>query len=521
VFPTLRELCRALGDDFAPVTPSPAPAVEVSAVHVSELADPTGYLDGGELLLTTGLGFRPSAVWFSAYVERLARAGVAGLALGLGPVHASVPAELVTCCERAGLPLLVVPAPTPFLTITRRYWSMIAESGQRELAEMLSTHRALVAAAVGRSPVPSVLRRLAVAIEGWAAHLSPDGRLRAVWPPSQRSAARELQSAVRSLHAVGAPTALSLPLGDDDVVVQPIGPIGSLLGYLAVGHPRPLPPKAQQLTMTAVALLTLESVHAARLRAAARNTEAVLLDLLRSGQQAAARQAAAFTGVELPGSVRVAVLLSESAADLLTGLDRLPVGADQIALAGLLDLPAASADPACCLLLDATADCAGWLRRLVSAAPGARGALGAGGPLEQLPSALRRAAAAARDAAPGEFADLGLPGRLADAGTPLDTPQLRGWAQRWLAPLGIGEDDSGHAAGMNAGGGNAGGSTLADTLAAYLRSQSEQAAARELGVHRHTVRNRLARAETLLGARLDDPDTRAELWLALRLAGCC
>lgn len=145
MFPTLRDLCRSLGDDFAPVTPALAPAVEVSAVHVSELTDPTVYLDGGELLLTTGLGFRTSAAWQREYVERLTGIGVAGLVLGLGPAHASVPAELATACERAGLPLLVVPAPTPFLKVTRRYWSMIAESGQRELAETLSTHRALLA----------------------------------------------------------------------------------------------------------------------------------------------------------------------------------------------------------------------------------------------------------------------------------------------------------------------------------------------------------------------------------------
>lgn len=554
MFPTLRDLCRSLGGDFAPVAPAAAPAVEVSAVHVSELTDPTGYLDGGELLLTTGLGFRPSTVWFTAYVERLAGIGVAGLALGLGPVHASVPAELVTACERAGLPLLVVPAPTPFLTITRRYWSMIAESGQRELAEMLSTHRALVAAAVSGSPVPSVLRRLAVAIEGWAAHLSPDGRLRAVWPPSQRSAACELQSAVRRLHAVGAPTSLSIPLGGDDVVVQPIGsiqpsgpgvqPAGSagsagsaaqpaggerLLGYLAVGHPRPLPQRAQQLTMTAVALLTLESAHAARLRAAARDCEAVVLDLLRSGQYGAARQAAALIGIELPGIARVAVLAGESPAELLAGLDRLPAGGDHVILAGLLDLPAAPGGPACCVLLHATADCAEWLRPLLSAVPGARGTLAAHGPLDHLPKGLRRAAAALAHTAPGELADLGLPGELADAGDPLDTPQLRAWAGRRLAPLGIGADDAlggastGAASlgGANAGGLNAGGGTLTDTLVAYLRARSEQAAAQELGVHRHTVRNRLARIEALLGTRLEDPDTRAELWLALRLAGCC
>ena len=38
-------------------------------------------------------------------------------------------------------------------------------------------------------------------------------------------------------------------------------------------------------------------------------------------------------------------------------------------------------------------------------------------------------------------------------------------------------------------------------------------------MHRHTVRNRVARAESLLALTLDEPDTRAELWLALRLTG--
>ena len=57
------------------------------------------------------------------------------------------------------------------------------------------------------------------------------------------------------------------------------------------------------------------------------------------------------------------------------------------------------------------------------------------------------------------------------------------------------------------------------TIAAVLRCRSELDASRELGVHRHTVRNRVTRAESLLNATLDDPDTRARLWLALRLTG--
>ena len=150
VLPTLRELCRSLGDDLALIGPAEAPVAQVTAVHVSELADPAVFLDGGELLLTTGFGFRPSAVWFGAYVQRLVSRGVTGLAVGLGPVHSQLPPALVEAASRAGLPLLVVPPRTPFLTISRCYWSMFAQAGQRSCTEMLSAHRALVAAALAR-----------------------------------------------------------------------------------------------------------------------------------------------------------------------------------------------------------------------------------------------------------------------------------------------------------------------------------------------------------------------------------
>src|SRR3954454_22493634 len=55
----------------------------ISWVHVSELADPAPFLEGGELLLTTGLALRPEQS-IEAYVQRLAEAGVVGLGLGTG-----------------------------------------------------------------------------------------------------------------------------------------------------------------------------------------------------------------------------------------------------------------------------------------------------------------------------------------------------------------------------------------------------------------------------------------------------
>src|SRR6266536_645011 len=48
-------------------------------VHVSELRDPTPWLEGGELLLRTGPGVGKSPAGHMAYVRRLASPGLAGL----------------------------------------------------------------------------------------------------------------------------------------------------------------------------------------------------------------------------------------------------------------------------------------------------------------------------------------------------------------------------------------------------------------------------------------------------------
>lgn len=63
------------------------------------------------------------------------------------------------------------------------------------------------------------------------------------------------------------------------------------------------------------------------------------------------------------------------------------------------------------------------------------------------------------------------------------------------------------------------GDRLEASLTAWLRHNGQiSPTAAELGVHRHTLRGRVQTAAELLQRDLDDPDARAELWAALRLA---
>ena len=63
------------------------------------------------------------------------------------------------------------------------------------------------------------------------------------------------------------------------------------------------------------------------------------------------------------------------------------------------------------------------------------------------------------------------------------------------------------------------GTALLDTVRAWLANDcSHEASARALGVHRHTVRARIAAAERALDVDLGSFAARAELWAALRLS---
>jgi len=78
--------------------------------------------------------------------------------------------------------------------------------------------------------------------------------------------------------------------------------------------------------------------------------------------------------------------------------------------------------------------------------------------------------------------------------------EIRAFAERILGPL---VTDDTHA-------------ELVDTLEAYLRTHGNlNAVARQLYLHRNTVRYRLHRIAKLTGADLDNPDTRLALQLAI------
>lgn len=93
-------------------------------VHSSELLDPTPWLRGGELLLTTGLQLTGAKAQ-REFVERLAEREIAGLGFGTGFVHKKLPAAALNTARKLGFPLFEVPYELPFIAITERVFAQL------------------------------------------------------------------------------------------------------------------------------------------------------------------------------------------------------------------------------------------------------------------------------------------------------------------------------------------------------------------------------------------------------------
>lgn len=470
-------------------------------IAVSELEDPTPFLEGGELLLTTGMRLPEGPAACAAYVKRLVAAGVVGLGLGVGLSHAAMPPTLVTAAEKAGLTLIEVPEGTPFIAVTKAVSRLLSAEEYDEAARGFGAQRELIRAALTAEDggAAAVAARLARHVGGFALVLDPSGAVVHASPASAAARGADLAGEIARLRPRGLLASAVLSAADDYVVIQPLGVRGRARGFLAVGAPGPLRANDQAVVNLAVSLLSLSLARAAGRTSAERGVRTAALRLLLDGRAGDLPLEALGWNALRGRPVRVLVVR--------------PAGADPAGSAAAEDrivetMPGAAvaaglvADDPALLVVVAPAVSAHDGAVLAAEDVEVVSAIGLGdGAVVEDPSGLARSWARARRAlsagASGvrSFDDLG--GGLESL---LDPAAADAWAAALLAPL----DEPGERA------------DLAATLLAWLTRHGQvDAAAADLGVHRHTVRHRLRRAEALLGRSLDDAGVRAELYLGL------
>jgi purine catabolism regulator len=444
---------------------------QVSWLHVSELADPTPFLEGGELLLTTGLGIGASGVGQRAYLRRLATHGLAGLGFGVGFDFAEVPAPLAEEANMLGFPVFTVPYEVPFVAITKAVARHLISEQLEQLTRALEIHERLSTAVLEGKGLETLLAIVCEHLDCSLALVDESDRIIA-----ERHSGKP----------VSFERALELPvIGRDEIAtLRAARSEGSFGEYdrLVLHHGQ---------TAVALELSRRRAVSAAELRLAGD-----LLDDLegnRLGEPEAARRMAAF-GLE-PDRSYAALLAAprngtsgeELRREVARELDRSNVGY----------LSTARPDRAEFLVAAETEDEVSALAQaFVRGRPDARAAIGRPARRHALGRSLleARASLEAGVADVASYRDLGSLELLLG----LPDPALAAYVDRVLA-------------------GAIGNGPLLHSLAALVECGGRWSeAAEQLGVHRHTLRYRMDRLREQTGRHPDVPEERMELWLALK-----
>lgn len=111
-------------------------------VHAAEVPDIAALLNGGELVLTTGIGLPSDDAGLRAFIGELADVGVSGLLVELGRRYpTSVPRVMIAAAERRGLPLVELRRVTPFVRITEAVHALIVDAQLTELRATEEIHQ--------------------------------------------------------------------------------------------------------------------------------------------------------------------------------------------------------------------------------------------------------------------------------------------------------------------------------------------------------------------------------------------
>ena len=252
-------------------------------VHASELEDPTPWLKGGELLLTTGAGIGATPAKQRAYVRRLADAGLAGLGFGLGFGHERIPRALATAAEQAGFPLFEVPYPVPFIAITEAVFTRLLAEQYEMLQRAVEAEHVLTRAVMEGEGVEGIAASLARVTGGWALLLDLHGMPLAATSQAARQRAVRVWEELRTSRPEGVGFSLTIVDRGHHVWIQPVGAQGRVEAFLAVGKPEALTQTDRIVAGHALSLFAIELAKSRAVAEAERRLRGDFFDALTTG----------------------------------------------------------------------------------------------------------------------------------------------------------------------------------------------------------------------------------------------
>ncbi|MDQ3730120.1 MAG: PucR family transcriptional regulator [Actinomycetota bacterium] len=486
-------------------------------VSISEHEDPTPWLSGGEVLLTTGYNLSTAAKQ-RAYMARLAEHGVAALGFGTGFDHSQIPKGLLKAADERAIPLFEVPYEMPFIAITEQAATRLINEQYDTLTRTSKVHEQLERLVIDGGGIDEITASIAGAVGGSALVFDAFPRQVSRHPstgsPRADDVVRITEQLAERLKSGGAGSTSfeTVGLAESALCVPVPGRRGAPpAGWLVVCAERGKLGEFERLIARQASIVVgLELMRERVVNETERRLAGDLLADALSGR---------LDSEELVGRLRPFGIVSEASVLAFSLAD--PPAAESaleghLARAGVPALVAttsATGGALLCAVVAAGADDAIGVARdarlaLIQSHPEIRVGASRRVPVSSLRRAFHEARCAleATSFQNGEGPDVASHRDLGAFTLLLalqDDDALRLYSEGLLEPISQGEGEYG--------------GELLRSLEAFIENNGNwERAARQLYCHRHTLRYRIRKIEELTGRDLGRATARIELWLALR-----
>ena len=525
---TVRGLVEEMGLELA--SGGDGADAPVRWVHISELPDPTPWLSGGELLLTTGIQLG-SEERQREFVQLLSGHHLAGLGFGTGFDHDGLPEALLDEAGKLEFAVFEVPYELPFIAITEKAFTRLVNEQYEVLQRGIGIHKRLERLVLEERGLDEVVRALAATTGGAVWVLSARGETIASKLFRREAPAEALahvrEEVLRRLSDDAVEFAPDHPEIAGRSLVLPVsirGRGGPQAWLVAARDAGGLGDFERLILQQAVTVVALELMRQRAMRDTERRLAGDVLAEALTGRLSESELAVRLRpfGVGANAAVLVFAEKEGGAAAVREGAGSAGTGAipsaegdlDRFLADAGVGALVASRERLLCAVVDARdgvdpVALAGRARealkpehgelRAAASRPAAVGSLRRS--FHEARCALEAAALANGNSPPvASYRDLGAFQLLLSL---QDDEALRLYCDSVLGPL---EDASGEY-----------GDELIRSLEAYIEQNGQwEKAARELYCHRHTLRYRIRRVEQLTGRDLSSARDRIEFWLALR-----
>jgi len=211
---------------------------QVKWSHILEIKEFETLINGGELILTTGVGLQLDLTTQISYLENLIEKNAAGMCIEIGPYFKEIPIELVKLADEHDFPLIIFEEVVRFVDITQDLHTLIINQHHQWLSQLDTLSTKFIDLSLSPNGILKILQELNHYFRQGVLFITDNSK--SYYYPSE---IKELETSIRSF-IESSPSDMTVQrnftLSTQTFALMPVKGLGQVWGHLCLQVQQPL-----------------------------------------------------------------------------------------------------------------------------------------------------------------------------------------------------------------------------------------------------------------------------------------